>query len=68
MLFRSAAAKTPPLYTWDDYYRVTDQEFSTPHWLRKGPEILAYLQANRVKPANVDERAGRVVKGAPNGQ
>jgi hypothetical protein len=40
----------PPKWTWQDYADQCDREFSTPHFLRKAPEILDYLQRHKVKP------------------
>ena len=40
----------PPKWTWQDYADQCDREFATPHFLRKAPEILDYLQRHKVKP------------------
>jgi hypothetical protein len=39
-----------PKWDWFDYAKQCDLEFATPPFLRKAPEILAYLQRNKVKP------------------
>ena len=45
-----APAQTGRAWTWFDYVTVTDREFATPHHLRKGPAIKAWLIANGVRP------------------
>jgi transposase-like protein len=43
-------ASKGPGWTWFDYARQCDIEFATPHYMRKAPEIKAWLEANGVKP------------------
>ena len=45
-----AAVEKGPAWTWFDYVEVTGREFATPHHLRQGPRIKAWLEANGVKP------------------
>jgi len=46
----TSPAQTGRAWTWFDYVTVTDREFATPHHLRKGPAIRAWLEANGVRP------------------
>lgn len=45
-----ATRQAGPAWTWFDYAKQCDLEFSTPHFLRQAPVIKAWLEANGVKP------------------